>query len=471
MSRFIHVTALVGWLALAALAASPDQPLMVVTEAICYNNPEFGSVGLVEFPVMINRSQLRFFRPDTTDPNYYSRVFAQAVIYGASGAAVDSNSTYFSSRVASVEEGQARNQMLFNKLALLVPPGSYSARVTVIDAVSKRTFETLIQDITVSQADSARLAIGGPTLAYQVSRADSSSPAVNERMVKNGLYVLNAPAGLFADSDTIAYLYAELYGLRRGTDSSDYFLTSVTVSDSAGSFARNLGWKVGAKPGLSAAVTQAIDIQGWSPGLYRVQLTVVDRASGDTARAALPLRVVGATTLVAPGSPLAEFDPYDSLTMKEKTDLVAYLLTPPEKATLHKLSDVGKETFLTQYWRDHDSDPTTTRIENREELVRRFQYANRNFSRFMTKNTGWATDMGRIYMTYGPWDQRQEVPTPRVGNPFTIWYYYSVKEGQTFVFEDPLGNHDYKLVHSNAKGERYDQGWAARLREEMLDIR
>jgi len=471
MTRFILVTAVVGWLFFPVGATSQDQPLNVVTDVVCYSNPEFGSVGLVEFPLMINRSQLRFFRPDTSDADYYGRVYAQAVLYAVSGLPVDSNSTYFSARVASLEEGQTKNQMLFNKLALMVPPGTYSARVIVIDAVSKRSFETLIRDIIVSAPDSSQLSIGGPTLAYRVSQAEASASPAYERMVKNGLYILNAPSGLFADTDTIAYLYSELYGFRAGNDSSDYFESSVTVSDSAGTFARDLGWKAGAVPGPSAAVTQAIDIRGWPAGLYRVRFAAVDRATGDTATASLPLRIVGPVSVSASESSPVGFDPYDSLTMLEKTNLVAYLLTPPEKATLQKLSDVGKESFLTQYWRDHDSDPKTTRIENREELVRRFHFANQHYSRFLTENTGWATDMGRVYMTYGPWDQRQDITTPRVGNPFTIWYYYSIKEGQTFVFEDPLGNHDYKLVHSNAKGERYDQAWAARLREEMLDVR
>ena len=112
-------------------------------------------------------------------------------------------------------------------------------------------------------------------------------------MVKNGLYVRNAPAGLFADTDTLAYLYAEIYGLRQGTDSAGYFQSSVTVSDSAGSFARDMGWKQVAKPGSAAAVTQAIDIRGWPAGLYRVQLSVVDRANSDTAQSSLPLRILG----------------------------------------------------------------------------------------------------------------------------------------------------------------------------------
>ncbi|PWB72032.1 hypothetical protein C3F09_07205 [candidate division GN15 bacterium] len=469
MIRITSFAVAAAVLALASSAVPQEQPLGVVTEALTYASPEFGSAGLVEFPLMISRAQLRFFRPDTTDPNYYSRVFAQAVLYDTTGAAVDSNSTYFSSRVATLKESQVANQMLFNKLAMMVPPGNYSARITVIDAVSKRSFEALIQDIKVPTPDPLSLAIGGPTLAYRISRAEPGAADVNNRMVKNGLYVLNAPMGLFAHTDTVAYLYAELYGLRRGSDSADYFQSSVTVSDSAGSFSRDLGWKSGVKPGSSAAVTQAINIRDWPAGLYRVELAVVDRADQDTARASLPLRIVGpvpVSTGVEGGA-----DPYDSLTLADKVNLVTYLLTPPEKATLQKLADAGKLTFLDQYWREHDTDPTTARIENRDEMIRRFRYANQHFSRFLTANTGWATDMGRIYMKYGPWDQRQDVPTPRVGNPFVIWYYYGVKEGQTFVFEDPLGNHDYKLVHSNAKGEKYDEAWAAKLREEMLDIR
>jgi len=290
-------------------------------------------------------------------------------------------------------------------------------------------------------------------------------------MVKNGLYVLNAPAGLFAESDTVAYLYAELYGLKSPNEKADSFRSSVTISDSAGSFSRDFGWKSSPKPGASAAVTQAIEIRGWPAGLYHVSLTAVDLAAGDTAHATTPLRILGTSPTTGAGDTLSGEAAYRSLTMAEKVCLVTYLLTPPEKATLDKLNDMGKENFLDQYWKEHDANPGTSQIENRDEMIRRLRYVNKHFSRFLTENTGWTTDMGRIYLKYGPWDQRQDVPTPRVGNPFTIWYYYGVKQGETFVFEDALGNHDYKLVHSNAKGEKYDQAWAAKLREEMLDIR
>lgn len=117
MSRYLAILSLVALIPLTGTADSPSQPLLVVTDALSYSNPTFGDVGLVEFPVMINRAHLQFFRPDTTDPSYYSRIFAQVVIYAASGQPVDSNSTYFSARVQSLEEARTRNQMLFNKLA------------------------------------------------------------------------------------------------------------------------------------------------------------------------------------------------------------------------------------------------------------------------------------------------------------------------------------------------------------------
>jgi len=74
-------------------------------------------------------------------------------------------------------------------------------------------------------------------------------------------------------------------------------------------------------------------------------------------------------------------------------------------------------------------------------------------------------------MLYGPWDEKDEISTPRTGNPFVIWYYHKVKGGSYFVFEDQEGYRDFKLVHSNVQGERYDKDWAARIQDEMLDIR
>jgi hypothetical protein len=102
-------------------------------------------------------------------------------------------------------------------------------------------------------------------------------------------------------------------------------------------------------------------------------------------------------------------------------------------------------------------------------MIALYNYANQNWSIAGDKDDGWATDKGRIYMTHGPWDVIDDFQAPIIGNPYTIWHYHSLEDGSVFVFEDKQGFNDYRLVHSNYKGEVFSKNWDALLREGFIE--
>ena len=59
--------------------------LAVYSGTIISNNPDFSPKVMVEFPFSINRSEMAFFRADSTDTKLYGRVFAQVDLISASG--------------------------------------------------------------------------------------------------------------------------------------------------------------------------------------------------------------------------------------------------------------------------------------------------------------------------------------------------------------------------------------------------
>jgi len=189
----------------------------------------------------------------------------------------------------------------------------------------------------------------------------------------------------------------------------------------------------------------------------------------DTAQ--VPFRIFEPMTISEQSSSQPSIpDPYNDLTLDEKLHLVTYLLTPDQKTILQRLNNEGKENFMEQYWREHDSNISTKVIENRLEMIERYRYVNRYFSVINTLTDGWQTDRGRIYMTYGPSEQTEDISSPISGNPYIIWNYYSIKEGQVFVFEDREGFGDYRLVHSNVDGEIYSEDWDQRLKQGTTEL-
>ena len=88
---------------------------------------------------------------------------------------------------------------------------------------------------------------------------------------------------------------------------------------------------------------------------------------------------------------------------------VAYIITSEERASFKRLQNAEeREQFIEQFWIRRDPTPDTAENEYREEMYRRVAYANEHFGSGVP---GWKTDRGRIYITFGPPDQREMHPT------------------------------------------------------------
>jgi GWxTD domain-containing protein len=76
---------------------------------------------------------------------------------------------------------------------------------------------------------------------------------------------------------------------------------------------------------------------------------------------------------------------------------------------------------------------------------------------------GFETDRGRVYLQYGPPNHIDGSPMEPGAYPYEIWQYYKLDANQSnvkFVFCNfDLVSNDYKLIHSNARGELNDPRW------------
>ncbi len=76
------------------------------------------------------------------------------------------------------------------------------------------------------------------------------------------------------------------------------------------------------------------------------------------------------------------------------------------------------------------------------EYYRRIDYANKNFKGL---GEGWRSDMGMIYVTFGPPNHVERHPIDPDSKPYEIWEYYDLN--RSFVFLDQTGFGDYRLVN------------------------
>lgn len=191
------------------------------------------------------------------------------------------------------------------------------------------------------------------------------------------------------------------------------------------------------------------------PGEYFLKLLLRDEATSDSAW------VTKGFFLLPPPRPEEAFT--EEIAQQRRNE-ISYLATNKELKTFDGLSLQGKREFLRQFWRSRDPDPSTPQNEFKNEYYRRWRYAVDHYSNFDRKD-GWQSDMGRIYILYGPPDQIERNPFESGQRAWQKWTYYVKEGGFYFIFIDLEGVGHYTLVHSTAKGEKKDPNWRRYLNQ------
>ena len=105
-------------------------------------------------------------------------------------------------------------------------------------------------------------------------------------------------------------------------------------------------------------------------------------------------------------------------------DLIQYIIHPEEREVFLQLSsDMERDVFIETFWKQRDPTPGTPQNEYKDEHLRRFQYANKWFSRGSSK-PGWMTDRGRIYIILGEPVSKDRYPSNIALYPCEVWSYY-----------------------------------------------
>ena len=135
---------------------------------------------------------------------------------------------------------------------------------------------------------------------------------------------------------------------------------------------------------------------------------------------------------------------------------VVYIIEKQERAAFLNLkTDEERDHFIEQFWLRRDPTPGTPQNEFKEEHYRRIAYANSHFG--WRSLPGWRTDRGRIYIVYGPPDEKEVHPTgrpakagaPAVNYPVEDWLYHQIKDvGQNVLveFEDTSRSGDFRMT-------------------------
>ena len=118
-----------------------------------------------------------------------------------------------------------------------------------------------------------------------------------------------------------------------------------------------------------------------------------------------------------------------------------YILDDDEWKKLSKAKSDEQERLFIEYWLSRDPTPETKENELMDEYFSRISYSNVNFK---TYTDGWKSDMGMIYVLFGPPDDLEVYHDPLSRMYQQRWHYYRINKFFDFVDENGFG--DYKLT-------------------------
>lgn len=414
-----------------------------------------------EFYYGVSRDSLTFEWVET-DSIWQAGFRVSLIVRDTLGTVIDTVQKLVGTRVDSEAEAQRPNVKVLDVIPRYLAPGTYDVRLVVTDLASADSGWSELNRIVLRPLGAVdTLALSDLQFGYDLRYVGDGDLGASVK-VKNGFYMEPNPSHLYSPEDSILWLYAELYNL--APDPFAYTV-HVWVLDPKGDVVKDLGVDTLPRPGESALITYGIKLSDLEAQWNRVAIEVDHGDQSVTARDSF---WIGSGAQAPSSAAQDEFTEEDA-ELHQK--FIAYVATADEMKAYDALGLAGKRRFINDFWRRRDPDLTTPENEYFQEQVRRFNLANKWFSRSMTRrDDGWNTDRGRVLIMYGEPDEIAENPSSIGTWAWERWEYRQLEGGVYFIFLDWKNLGDYRLMHSNKQGERYDPDWQEKIDREGLDI-
>jgi len=127
-------------------------------------------------------------------------------------------------------------------------------------------------------------------------------------------------------------------------------------------------------------------------------------------------------------------------------EALSYIADQDEVEGMRDLTEDRQVEAWERFWARRDPTPETPVNENLIEFYRRLRHATRHFQGI---GPGWRSDMGRIYIRYGPPDQVESQPGSATMPAIETWYYH--QPYRRFIFADREGFGRYTLLNPGAE--------------------
>ncbi len=359
----------------------------------------------------------------------------------------------FSDKVISRDE-ISETQRIPDFITVSVPHGEYQMVAIVMDLVSKKTFreEKTIIARSFSKTDEV---LSDIQLSGQMAKTTTEN-----KFSKYFKYdIVPNASNIYGEQNDMIYAFCEVYNLEVDDDANPSYQVKYSIADIDGKEVISSDWIEKAKPGASAVEIKGLNISNIESGFYDYTISIKDEGSDQIVSAQKRFYIV------KPDNKVSESDLPSDLNLagmneKELANVfgpLKYFATDKERKLFRKSNNEGKINVIRNFWTSRDPDPSTEFNEAEYDYNQRLNYVMSQFS--TSRMEGWKTEMGRVYLVYGPPSEIERFPSSLESKPYQFWYYYEIEGGIQFIFVDKSGFGEMELVHSTARNELHDYNW------------
>jgi len=365
------------------------------------------------------------------DDRYYASYELTLSLYDSAGSLVNEKTWTEEVKGLTFDQSVSSTGYALTQRTLSVGPGAHRLTVALTDNESKMT-RHLETPVLVTDMWEKPFSLSDIMLLSRVSQQGEK-----RSMVPN-------VGGNVGEIPDFFYLYCEAYNRER----RDSVRILMSIADQKREKVVEFDTLLALRPGRNEEILK-VSHGSLQLGDYRIFLRAYPTSFQpplDTGYIASTNRAIIVRWYGMPKS-MKDLDlAIDQVRWIAKDDEITYLkaaTTPEEK----------QKRFL-EFWKKRDPNPNTPRNEKMEEYYQRVDYANRHFTHF---REGWRTDMGMVYLMFGPPNNVDRHPFDSDAKPYEIWSYYDLSFQAVFLDETGFG--DYRLL--NSLSEVYDK---ARMR-------
>ena len=414
--------------------------LRVFAETAGFRGPQ----NLTRFEVytLIDARQLQFV-PEAG--KYVSQIDFVLSLQDSAGNPVTRELWTRNVSVKNIRELKQNGALVRDVVGLDIAPGPYTITLDAEDIYGDLA-GTCEGHVRVRGFEGPALVVSDIVFASELAKAEESG-----RFVRNGWRVVPNTTRFFRVGKPIQ-IYFEIYNFKVMADNpQDSFVLGYSLRDTAGMAVKSYPAKRLLKPGESVVKTDVLETEDLPGGAYALQVELFDRGTREHVRHARKVFLI------------SEEVENPQLTEAEQEQLRHYQsihhIASEKDLTMYKslASQNAKMKFLQTFWKKLDPTPTTPLNERLRDHLMRMKYSDDTFTA-QPGNLGSDTDKGRIYVKYGPPNERDYTTSAAVGKAIDTWIYE--KSGRyIFVFFDRRGTGVYELVHSTMSGEIYNPDW------------